>query len=234
MLSFVVPCWNEEALIDDCLKSIILATHMHYPVEIIVVDNGSTDSTAERAVSWGATVISQPQKGVVWARQAGLEASKYDLIAFIDADNELPPDWVQYALEGLEGVVAASGPLVYSDLPLPKRIMSFLFYCVGMTSHLFFPMLQGGNFIVRKAALLKVGGFNTDIEFYGEDTATAVRLSKVGKIRFDFNMVARSSGRRISEEGLFLTGARYGMNYVWIWATGRPWTVKYHDHRPPK
>ena len=73
---------------------------------------------------------------------------EYQWIAFIDADNELPPDWMPFALDALEGMVAASGPLVYSDLVLTKRIMSFLFYCLGMASHLFFPMLQGGNFIV--------------------------------------------------------------------------------------
>lgn len=232
MISFVVPAFNEEALIDGCLKSIIIAAHLHYPYELIVVDNGSTDSTAERALAWGARVVKQPQKGVVWARQAGFEATQYDLVAFIDADNQIPDDWVEYALKAMEGMVAASGPVVYADLVLSKRLLSFFFYCLAKISHQMLPMLQGGNFIVKREALMQAGGFNTDIDFYGEDTATAVRLAKIGKIRFDFNMVCQSSGRRISDEGLFLTGARYGINYLWIHLVGRPWTTHHRDVRP--
>lgn len=232
MISFVVPCYNEEALLPACLESII-AEAFSKDHEIIVVDNGSTDNTAEVARCAGATVLVETRKGVTRARQAGLEAAQYELIAFVDADNEVPPGWLEDVLKSFNdpAVVAVSGPVVYSELLLPKRVISFLFYCVAKISHQFFPVLQGGNFIVRKSALLKAGGFNTDIEFYGEDTDTAVRLSKVGKVAFNLNLWVWSSARRMEREGMFLTGGRYILNYIWIWAVGKPWTAKYHDWR---
>lgn len=231
-ISFVVPAYNEETLLPACIQSISIEC-LGAVYEIIVVDNGSTDSTAEVARSTGWRVVSETRKGVTRARQAGLEASKNDIVAFIDADNELPPGWLMDALNSFEDpeVVAVSGPVVYSELLLPKRVISFLFYCVAKISHQFFPVLQGGNFIVRKSAMLKAGGFNTDIEFYGEDTDTAVRLSKVGKVAFNLNLWVWSSARRMEREGMFLTGGRYILNYIWIWAVGKPWTAKYHDWR---
>lgn len=233
MISFVVPAFNEEALISQCLHSIILeCRNSNY--EIIVVDNGSTDSTAELARLCGATVVAEPRKGVTRARQAGLEASKYGLVAFIDADNQILAGWLDevFKVMNAEGVVAVSGPVVFHDLSLPKRLVSFLFYCIATLVHYLLPMVQGGNFVVDKEAMLRAGGFNTDIDFYGEDTDTAIRLSKVGKIKFILDLTIWSSGRRMQDEGLFVVGLRYIINYLWMWATGHPFTVKYRDHRP--
>lgn len=232
MISFIVPAFNEEALIVNCIQSIIReAGNITY--EIIVVDNGSTDQTAELARLCGAKVISEPTKGITHARQTGFEVAKYDLVAFIDADNELPPDWLDYALQAVVpvDVVAASGPVSYYELRLSKRLISFLFYLIAKCSHQLFPMLQGGNFILKKAALKKAGGFNTEIAFYGEDTDTAVRLSKIGMVKFDLDMWAYSSARRLDSEGMCKTGGRYIMNYVWIWLFGHPWSSHYHDIR---
>ncbi len=232
MLSFVVPAYNEEALIAACIQSIIAeAGSVEY--EIIVVDNGSTDSTAEVARSNGATVVLETRKGVTRARQAGFEASKYDLVAFIDADNEIPEGWLAVTLASMNPakVVAASGPVSYYELGLTKRLVSFLFYCIAKGTHQVLPVIQGGNFIVDKDALKEVGGFNTSIDFYGEDTDTAVRLSKVGKINFNLGMWIWSSARRMEREGMVTTGVRYIGNYFWIWLVGHPWSVTHNDIR---
>lgn len=233
MISFVVPAYNEADLIEACIHSIQVAAY-HIESEIIVVDNGSTDNTALLAAQAGARVILEPVKGITKARQAGFQAAKYDVVAFIDADSELPKDWVEYALKALEqpNIVAASGPVIYYEMSLSKRIVSLAFYTVAKIAHLFFPMLQGGNFILRKQALKKAGGFNQDIDFYGEDTDTAIRLSKVGKIAFDLDMWTYTSARRMQNEGLLKVGLRYIANYLWMWAVGRPWSTSHHDHRP--
>jgi glycosyltransferase involved in cell wall biosynthesis len=235
-ISFVVPCLNEEDLIVDCIGSIkdVAKYSRLKPYEIVVVDNGSTDSTANRARGLGARVVVEKEKGITRARQAGFEASLYDTVAFIDADNVLPHDWAKYALQALnkKNVVAASGPIVYRDLRLYKRVIGFVFYLVAKGAHQIFPMVQGGNFILKKSALQQAHGFNTSIEFYGEDTDTAVRLSKVGKIRFDLDMWAYSSSRRMDEEGFTKTGIRYILNWASIWIFGKPFTLGHHDIRP--
>ena len=233
MLSFVVPAYNEESLIVGCIQSIIREADS-VPCEIIVVDNGSTDNTAHLARLAGAHVIFEPRKGITRARQAGFDLVKYDLAAFIDADSTLPPGWLDFALAALKDpeVVAASGPVIYHEMPLHKRITTFSFYFLAKAAHQIRPMLQGGNFILRRQALRDAGGFNTEIDFYGEDTDTAVRLSRIGKINFDLDMWVYTSARRMNEEGLLATGAKYVVNYVWIWLFGKPWSAEYRDHRP--
>jgi GT2 family glycosyltransferase len=129
-------------------------------------------------------------------------------------------------------VVAASGPVNYFELGRSKRILSFFFYLLAKGSHQIFPMIQGGNFILKKSALQQAGGFNTKLDFYGEDTDTAIRLSEIGKIKFDLNMWVYSSARRVKNDGLFILGSRYVLNYFWIWVAGKPWTTDYHDIRP--
>lgn len=232
MISFVIPAFNEEANIVRCVQSIVCeAGTIAY--EIIVVDNCSMDNTRELALLSGARVVYESRQGITYARQTGAEAARFGLIAFIDADSEVPPGWLDAALAALKGpnVVAASGPVVYRDLPLYKCIVSFGFYCLAKVAHQIRPMLQGGNFILRKEALQRAGGFNTAIDFYGEDTDTAMRLSKVGKVNFDLNMWIHTSARRMQAEGWCATGCRYIANYIWMWATGRPWTAAHHDHR---
>jgi GT2 family glycosyltransferase len=92
-------------------------------------------------------------------------------------------------------------------------------------------MMQGGNFIVSRTALESVGGFNTGIQFYGEDTDIARRLHKVGKTRFTFALKMFSSARRLKHEGLFTMAARYSVNYLWTTFFKRPYTHDYIDIR---
>jgi glycosyltransferase involved in cell wall biosynthesis len=232
-VSFVVPAFNESKLITRCLQSIMTeARDIDY--EIIVVDNGSTDETSHLAHLCGASVINEPKKGVTRARQAGLEKAQYELVAFIDADNDLPAGWLDLALKAMagDGVVAASGPMVYDELRLFKRLIGFVFYLFAKVAHQIFPMLTGGNFIMKKSALMSAGGFNTQIDFFGDDTDTAKRLARVGTIKFDLGMWVYSSSRRMEYEGLFNTGARYVINYLWISLFSKVWSQRYRDIRP--
>ena len=131
MISFIIPAYNESALIERCIRSIRREAD-NLSCEILVVDNGSTDDTVKVAMLAGARVIFEPRKGVTRARQTGFEKSMNDLIAFIDADSVLPPGWLNRALQAIEGdAVAASGPVVYFELPLRKRLVGFVFYCLA-------------------------------------------------------------------------------------------------------
>jgi len=96
-ISFVVPAYNEETYLPDCLDSILAQTR-DLPagsVEIIVVNNASTDRTREVALSYpGVQVVDEPRKGLTHARQAGFAASTGELIANVDSDSRLTPGWV--------------------------------------------------------------------------------------------------------------------------------------------
>ena len=227
LISFVVPAYNEEALIASCLAAIqaeIARTGCR--AEIIVVDNNSTDGTRRVASSIpGVVVVDEPQRGLVQARRAGCLAAKGELIANIDADTILTEGWLRTALDEFSrspDLVALSGPCVYYDLPQLSQFIAAVFYRVAFATYLVVrfvlgtgSMIQGGNFIVSKRALEEAGGFNSDFRFYGEDTDLACRLSKVGPVKFSLRLPAFSSGRRFVAEGLVRAGVRHAMNYLW-------------------
>lgn len=94
-LSIIIPAYNEERCLEACLDAI--AEQTEAPDEVIVVDNNSTDRTAEIAQSYAfVTVVKEPQQGRVYARSRGFNVAKNDIIARIDADTVLPTDWVAH------------------------------------------------------------------------------------------------------------------------------------------
>ena len=242
-LSFVIPAYNEEAYLPDCLSSILEQTADISPQpEIIVVNNASTDATREVALRFpGVTVVDEPRKGLTFARQAGFAASTGDLIANVDSDARLTPGWVRDVMAAFAHepeLIALSGPLVYYDLTARQRSQVRIFYAIAWVSYAINrwvlrvgSMMQGGNFIVRRSALEEIGGFNTAISFYGEDTDIARRLHKLGRTRFTFALKMFSSARRLKHEGLFTMAAKYSVNYFWTTFFKKPFTDEYIDIR---
>lgn len=97
-LSLIIPAYNEEDHLRKCLASVAAQTLK--PFEVIVVDNDSSDKTKEVAASFSSVrVISEKRHGVVYARNAGFDAAKGEIIGRIDADTVLPADWVERVLE---------------------------------------------------------------------------------------------------------------------------------------
>jgi GT2 family glycosyltransferase len=92
-------------------------------------------------------------------------------------------------------------------------------------------MVQGGNFVLERRALESIGGFNTDIAFYGEDTDIARRMNRLGKVVFTFSLKMYSSARRLKKEGMLRIGWRYTINYLWTTFRKRPFTEEYMDIR---
>ncbi|XBS71453.1 hypothetical protein ABK905_11265 [Acerihabitans sp. KWT182] len=89
----------------------------------------------------------------------------------------------------------------------------------------------GGNFAASKAALLRIGGFDTSIPFYGEDTNIARRLAGEGRVRFILSMVMETSARRLKEEGFITTAMRYVLNFMSEAIRNKPATSVYRDIR---
>ena len=242
-LSFVVPAYNEETYLPACLESILAQTRgMGDAVEIIVVNNASSDRTREVALGYpGVRVVDEPRKGLTHARQAGFCASSGELIANVDSDSRLTPGWVARVLETFAEepkLVSLSGPFVYYDLTPTQRVSVRVFYTAAFLVYVLNryvlragSMVQGGNFVLRRAALEAIGGFNLAISFYGEDADIARRLHRVGQVRFTFDLKMFSSARRLKQEGMLTMAARYTINYLWTIFRKRPFTEQYIDIR---
>lgn len=241
-LSIVIPAYNEENYLAPCLAAVRVAIEQaSREVEVIVVNNASTDQTKEVALSSsGVQVVDEGRRGITWARQAGYLASSGDLIANIDADTRMPVDWISKVFKYFESdpkLVVLSGPYIYYDFSKFKNCLGQIYYRIGYAFNwLTKPfnlgaMVQGGNFVLRRSALEKIGGFDTNIDFYGEDTDIAVRAKKYGKMLFTFKLPMYSSARRLKQEGFFTMARRYSFNYFYYLIFKKPYTKKHLDIR---
>lgn len=124
-VAVVVPVWNRAGLVVRCLESIRAQTLA--PQSVVVVDDGSTDDTADRIEPWirehggpmGAVLLRRPHEGAAAARNAGLATIEAPLVAFLDSDDCWPPDFLQRTVTALglhPAAVAASADRLRKDL----------------------------------------------------------------------------------------------------------------------
>lgn len=246
-ISFVVPAYNEQVLLPRSLQAIRdeitrAGQVLGQDAEIIVVNNASTDNTSEVASSIeGVRVVDEPRKGLVQARWCGFAHSTGDLIANIDADTIIPAGWlteVLHQFDKTKTLVGLSGPYEYYGVPKRTNMVVAAYYRLAWFAYVINhyllnvgAMLQGGNFVVKREAMLKLGNPDLRFSFYGEDTDMANRLSKVGRVIFTFRLPAQSSGRRLVGEGVFTIGLRYTMNFIWATFRKKPFTEEWQDIR---
>ncbi|HVM77115.1 MAG TPA: glycosyltransferase family A protein [Candidatus Paceibacterota bacterium] len=240
--SFVVPAYNEENYIGACLESILKEAAGRNDVEVIVADNSSNDHTDGVVAKYpGVKLVRESKRGANATRQAGFLASRGALVAFIDADTIMPPGWlkkVEAEFARDPKLVCVSGPFIYYDLPMHIRMLVRIFYYLDYGIYLFgktffgiSTTIQGGNYTVRRDAFQKIGGQNVNITFYGDDTDNAIRLSKVGRVKFTLSIPILTSGRRLAAEGAWMMGFRYALNNFWMLIFRRPWTMSSKEIR---
>jgi peptidoglycan/xylan/chitin deacetylase (PgdA/CDA1 family)/GT2 family glycosyltransferase len=217
-VSVVIPAYNEEIYLLSCLESI---KNQDYAgeYEVIVVDNASTDNTAKIARDCGAKVVYESKRSPACARQKGAEVAKGKIIAFIDADTKAPTHWLSTIVWRFlceREIVALSGPYAYCDAGKFTKITSYIgnFFSI-ITDQLFRkvfrkgPAVWGCNFAVRRSAFWKVGGFDTNIKFYGEEYELSLRLKKAGKGCIMPRLFVLTSARRLKRIGI--------VNQYWNW-----------------
>jgi peptidoglycan/xylan/chitin deacetylase (PgdA/CDA1 family)/GT2 family glycosyltransferase len=216
-VSVVIPAHNEEIYLLSCLESI---KNQDYAgeYEVIVVDNASTDNTAQIARNWGAKVVYESKRSPACARQKGAEVATGKIIAFIDADTQAPAHWLSTIVWRFlcePETVVISGPYAYYDAGRIPRIASYGNFISIIIDQLFRKAFNKGsavwgcNFAVRRSALLEVGGFDTSIRFYGEEYELSLRLKKAGKGGIIPRLFVLTSARRLKRIGV--------VNQYWNW-----------------
>lgn len=225
--SIVIPALNEEAVLGDCLISLSKQTFSGV-VEVIVVDNGSSDNTAAVASSYGARVISEPCRGVCFARQRGLEAATSPIVVSTDADTTFASTWLETIDSQFQThprAVAVAGPCVYVDGPWWSAVwLKLLFGSVALVARLTGKLsyVTATNLAFRRDTL---DGYNTRLTQGGDELDVLRRLQRRGQVVFVPDNPTLTSSRRLSR-GLLYTAAvslvyHYVLAYVVNRVTGR-------------
>jgi len=198
-ISVVIPAYNEEKCIGDCLEK-LANQDFDLPYEVIVVDNKSTDKTKEVAKKFGARVISEYCKGVVFAFKKGYEAVRSDIVAMTDADTKVPRNWLGRIYEEYQKdkcVVGVAGGFYYE-----KRSLFFeILRTIQIAIFQLFTTSSGFNMSYKKSALLQVGGIDVRINL-GSDVDIFQRLKKVGRCIYLPELKVTTSGRRFEKFNL--------------------------------
>lgn len=219
-ISFIIPAYNEEKYIGECLKSII--KYAPADAEIIVVNNNSSDRTAEIVKQFPSVILLKEEKpGTNNARQRGLKEARGELVAFIDADCSLSPLWMEKAQSEFNSnpqIIALSGPFFYTEIKskFTQLVIKIFNYCVTLTSYFTGYAVYGGNLVAKRSALLQANGLNTSLTFYGDDTDTGQRLKKIGRVKFSPRFYICSSARRFQQEGWIRAASKYIISYFSI------------------
>jgi glycosyltransferase involved in cell wall biosynthesis len=193
-ISFVVPAYNESTELPATLRSIHHAarsTGSDY--EIVVVDDASTDDTAELARKLDARVISISRRQIAAARNAGARAARREVLVFVDADTHVAPEHVGGVLRALkQGCTGGGAPvLIGGEVPFWAGIL------VRMFSFVYFGLnLGAGAFLfTTRENFQTVGGFDEEY-FAGEEVFFSLALKKLGRFTLLANPVV-TSGRKL-------------------------------------
>jgi len=219
MISVVIPTYNEEKYLEDCLRSL---ARQDYPgnFELIIADS-SNDKTKQIAKRYGARIVSMSRSTPALARQAGFAASSGEIIATLDADNIVPSNWLSVIAAEFKKdpkLVCLFGFIQ----PLEKKIIDkFLLVLLNLANILSFHflgklILTGTNQAIRKDTFLKIGGFEPlDLPKVHCDifdkSDLLLRLKEEGKVKFPSAMKLFFSMRRFHHLGyfaVFVTGLR--------------------------
>lgn len=243
MISFLIPAYNEEKYVGTCVDAIF--EHGGSLVgQVIVVNNASTDGTArvlaelQRRHGNKLVVVEEKMKGISFARQRGLREATEEYVASVDADCRPDARWFRRAKELMEkhpDAVCLTGPYEFYD-PSPfvrmlVKIRKFIRRIPGANvqnpSNVF-----GGNFIAKRKDLVEAGGFNTSIQFYGEDIDVELRLKKRGKVIHDRSFYMLSSARRFNQAGPIRVWLTYTFARAYQLVAKKPMALKeQHDWR---
>lgn len=223
-ISVIVCAHNEERFLAPCLHSLLAQSRS--PDEVLVINNASSDRTGAIAAAIpGVRVIDEPRKGLVVARERGRQEARGDLLVYVDADCRAPLMW----LERIESrfardrsLLALSGNYRFYDWDRWGRTLLRAYdFTLGPATHVLVKYIlrlgvvfYGGNFAVRRDALERINGFDTTIEFHGEDTNLGRRLSRVGRVELRYDCFLYTSARRYNAMGKGAVFRLYVRNFV--------------------
>ncbi|MDR4499785.1 MAG: glycosyltransferase [Candidatus Scalindua sp.] len=184
-VSIIIPTYNEEKYLPYCLESISILNYPGKDIEVIVVDNGSTDSTRATAERYGVRVLLDDSLNVSGLRNLGVTQSTGEIITFVDADCIVSKEWLNKAsLYFCDLCVAAWGSPPAP--PMDSTWVQKTWYLIRQKENQVQDVdwLESMNLFVRRKQFIAVGGFNKSLVTC-EDVDFSYRLRKYGRIVSD-------------------------------------------------
>jgi len=200
--SINIAAHNEEDFITQTLSS-VANFETEYPLEIMVVNNASTDRTRAILEACGVKIVDEQRKGISYAREAGWKEARGEIIVQIDADATAPSLWLNEHLKNYDddACVGVTGPVSLNGIhPIFKiyGLLSYYFHKVFDPDYFEHKVCAGTNLSYRKKAA--EGCFNPGIDDK-EDFAFKIKLAQRGKVLTQLGnhkLLVTASGRRFS------------------------------------
>lgn len=203
-VTVVVPVLDDADQLRDCLAA--LARQTRPADEVIVVDNGSADASVRVALDAGATVLHEPVRAIGAASARGYDAASGHVIARIDSDTLVPPDWLAHATGWFADprVTAVTGPGQLRGLgPIATRFWQFAYmraYFVLVRASLARPPLFGSNMLFRRTAWVAVRGrVHREDPGVHDDIDLALQFDPAWRTVFDRRLVVSVSGAPVRD-----------------------------------
>ena len=182
--SFIIPAYNEEKFLKKTVESLrksISGAKIISSEEIIVVDNCSTDRTAEIARNVGVNLVKEPVRQIARARNTGARHAKGDILFFVDADTSIKVDHLTAAFEEIiKGKAYGGGALIRFDDHQDKFFLGVLIPAFWNWVSKTFRMAAGSFLFCRKEDFEEIKGF-PETMYAGEELAFVRKLKKLNR-----------------------------------------------------
>lgn len=184
-ISVIIPARNAEGSIQDCLRAVLDQKNLEHELDLILVDDGSTDNTAGVAGRLGVRVIRQANAGPAAARNAGARLARGEIIAFTDADCTPASDWLQHLTTPFSSpeIVAAKGAYRTDQRSLVARFVQQEYESkyARLAQQRFIDFIDTYSAAYRRDVFLENGGFDTAFPVPSvEDQEFSFRLARKG------------------------------------------------------
>jgi glycosyltransferase involved in cell wall biosynthesis len=242
-VTVVIPCRNDAEFLTPCLEA--LAAQTRPADRVIVVDNASTDASAEVARRFGADVIDEALVGVWPAASRGYDeamddADGCDLIARLDADSRPHPDWIArladaFAADPNLGVLTG-GAEFYGASPLTNYLGEHWYIGGGhywVKKWLGIPLVFGSNFAMRTSVWRRVRDrVDRTNALIHDDLDLTIRLRQADGVRLDPELRMPVSARPlVTQRGLWRRVWRVVPTFAASWPEGAAWKRRELDGR---
>jgi len=202
-ISVIIPAFNEERYLANTLRALNAAiSWCAAPVQVIVVDNQSSDGTAKIAREAGAEVVSEAAHNVARVRNTGARTAIGKVLVFLDADVLVPPTFITRVVAEMSTPDCCGGAADIFHRPSSRAVRAYL-YCWRLIGRVL-GMAQGAAQFCSRGAFERLGGYDEAL-FMGEDVDFYWRLRKLGAVAFLHDVKVVASPRRFDRWPLWRT-----------------------------